>query len=412
MMALVAVGFLAAGVAAHSAAAAPEDPGPEELWEQFPLDAEDSPAEGGGSSDDAGTETEPAQRVEPRSFPQPGGADSTLGTPALLAAGIALLVLGLLLGGYAVLYSGHVPSPPRVRMPARPFLRGRRPAQAAAVAAANWVRSARAALPTSRSASIPSLDPLMGGRIIDDLLRAVRAVPQQRKPVEAKILRKADRPGHASEIEALKTKPRVAEAPKHLKAGPHAEAEVLKRKHPVDGTEALKAKGEGVLDKERLARSDAVALKEKLASPLEDAHATKRRESPARTRPRRVVPKRQSALRPVPDPEVEKWTEVRQARVTGNHPQQCEVRWWQGYVQSQFWAVPTDAAADATVALSPYFRWRKSTPPPKTPAAAAALRALVGSLEHEGWRVVGRGEDWFAVRLAMDVIQEGERNGT
>lgn len=417
-MALVAVGFLAAGVAGDPAAAAREDPGLEELWDQFPLDAErDSPAEGGGSSDDAGTETEPTQQVEPRSFPQPGGTDSTLGTPAplaIVAAGIALLLLGLLLGGYAVLYSGHVPSPPRVRMPARPSVRGRQPVRAAAVAAADWVRSARVALPTSRSASIPSPDPPMGSRITDDLLLAVRAVPQQRKPVEAKLRRKANRPGHASEIEALKAKPRVAEAPKSSKAGPHAEAEVLKRKLPADGTEALKAKGEGegALDKERLARNDAVALKEKLASRLNDAHATKQRESPVRTGPRRVVPKRRSALRPVPDPEVEEWTQARQARVAGKHPHECEVRWWRGYVQSQFWAVSTDAEAEATIALSPYFRWRKSTPPPETPASAAALRALVGSLEHEGWRVVGRGEDWFAVRLAMDVIQEGERNGT
>jgi hypothetical protein len=415
LMALVAVGFLAAGVAGDPAAAAPEDPGLEELWDQFPLDAErDSPAEGGGSSDEAGTETEPTQQVEPRSFPQPGGTDSTLGTPAIVAAGIALLLLGLLLGGYAVLSSGHVPNPPRVRMPARPSVRGRQPVRAAAVAAAGWVRSARVALPTPRSASIPSPDPLMEPRVIDDLLRAVRAAPQQRKPVEANMLRKADRSGHASETEALKAKPRMAEAHKSSKAGPHAEAEVLKRKHPVDGTEALKAKGEGegALDKERLARSDAVALKEKLASPLNDAHAKKQRESPVRTRPRRVVPKRQSALRPVPDPDVEKWAQAGQARVTGKHPHECEVRWWRGYVQSQFWAVSTDAGAEATIALSPYFRWRKSTPPPETPASAAALRALVGSLEHEGWRVVGRGEDWFAVRLAMDVIQEGDRNGT
>jgi hypothetical protein len=237
---------------------------------------------------------------------------------------------------------------------------------------------------------------------VEDLLRVVSAVTPQRKPVEAKML-DSDGPGHASEIEALKTKPRVAEAPKHSKAGPHAQqAEVLKRKPPVDATQALKAKGEseGLLDKERLARSDAVALKEKLASPLEHEPVTKRREYPARTRPRRVVPKRQSALRPVPDPDVEARNQARQARVTGNRPQECEVRWWRGYVQSQFWAVTTDPGADATVALSPYFRWRKSEPPPETPAAAAALRALVESLEDEGWKVVGRGEDWFAVRLA------------
>jgi hypothetical protein len=405
MMALVAVGFLAAGVGAHPAAAAPEDPGLEELWEQFPLDAErDAPAERGGSFGVAGAETGPAQRVEPRSLPQPGGADPTLGTLAqlaIVAAGIALL----LLGGFTVLYTDHVPSPQRVRMAARPFVRGRRSAQAAAVAAADWVRSARVALPTPRSASIPATDPpLTGRRVVDELLRVVSAASPQRKPVGAKMLRKTDRPAHASEIEALKTKPRVAEVHKPSKPGPHHEAEVLKRKPPVDATEALKAKreSEGVVDKERLARRDAVALKEKLAAPSEREHAKKRRESPARTRPpRRASPKRQWALRPLPDPDVEARTEARQAaRVTGNRLRECEVRWWRGYVKSQFLAVATDAGADATVALSPFFRWRDSKPPPETPAAAAAFKALVGSLEHEGWQVVGCGEDWFAVRLA------------
>jgi hypothetical protein len=399
MVALVAIGFPAAGVAARPAAAAPEDPGLEELWEQFPLDAErDAPAPSERSSDDAGTKAEPAQRVAPKSVPQPGGADSTFGTAAqlaIVAAGITLL----LLGGFAVVYTGHVPSPPRVRMPARPFVRGWRPAQAAAVAAADWVRSARAALPTSRSASFPATDPpLTGRRVVDDLLRVVSAAPPQRKPVEEKMPRKTEAPDHAWEIQALKAKPRVAEPLKYSMAGPHAGADALKRKPPVDATEALKAKGEseGVLDKQRLARSDAVALKEKLASLVEHEQAAKRRENPARTRPRRAGPKRQSALRPVPDPDIETRTEARQARVT----QECEVRWWRGFVRSQFLAVATDAGAEDTVALSPYFRWHKSEPPPETPAAAAALRALVGSLEHEGWQVVGRGEDWFAVRLA------------
>ena len=33
-------------------------------------------------------------------------------------------------------------------------------------------------------------------------------------------------------------------------------------------------------------------------------------------------------------------------------------------------------------------------------ATALIAEALVGSLEHKGWKVVGRGEEWFAVRLA------------
>jgi hypothetical protein len=405
MTALVAVGFFAAGVAAHPAAAAPEDPGLEELWEQFPLDAErDAPAPRERSSDDAGTRAEPAQRVAPKSVPQPGGADSTFGKPAqlaIVAAGIALL-----LGGFAVLYTGHRPRPPRLlRMPAASFARGRRQAQAAGGVAADWVRSVHAALPVSRSAAIPATyPPLTGRRVLDDLLRVVSAGPPKRNPGEAKMIEMPGRPGHVPAIEALKTKPPVAEALKHSRALPHAEAEVLKRKPLVDATtEALKAKSERerALDKERLARSDADALKEKLASTVEHEHATKRREYPARTRPRRAGPKRRSALRPVSDPGVvDTPTEARQTPVTGNHSQECEVRWWRGYVESRFFAVATDAGADVTVALSPPFRWRKGKPPPETPEAAAALRALVGSLEHKGWKVVGRGEEWFAVRLA------------
>jgi hypothetical protein len=404
MTALVAVGLITAGGAAHPAAAAPEDPGLVELWEQFPLDAERNvPARRERSSDDARTRAEPAQRVAPKSVPRPGGADSTFGTPAqfaIVAAGIALL-----LGGFAVLYTGHPPRPPRLRMPAGSFAHGRRQAQAAAGVAADWVRTVHAALPMFRSAAIPATyPPLTGRRVLDDLLRVVSAGTPKRKPREAKMLRMPGRPGHAPEMEALKTKPRVAEALKNSRALPLAEAEVLKRKPLVDATEVLKAKRERerALDKERFARSDAVALKEKLASTVEPEHATKRREYPARnTRPRRAGPKRPSALRPVSDPGVvETPTEARQTRLTGNRTQECEVRWWRGYVKSQFFAVATDAGADVTVAVSPSFRWRKGKPPPETPEAAAALRALVGSLEHKGWKVVGRGEEWFAVRLA------------
>ena len=402
MTALVAVGLIAAGSAAHPAAAAPEDPGLEELWEQFPLDPErDAPATRERSFGEAGMRGEPAQRVAPTSVPQPGGADSTFGTSALLAivaAGIALV-----LAGFAVVYTGRAPRPPRLRMPAGSFARGRRQAQAAAVVAADWVRSVRAALPRSRSAAIPATyPPLTGRRVLDDLLRVVSAGLPQRKPGEAKMLGRPDRPGHAPELEAQKAKPRVAEALKDARAVPHAEAEVLKRKPPVNATEALKAKSERerALDKERFARSDDV-LKEKLASTVEHEHATKRREYPARTRPRRAGPKRRSALRPVSDAGgVETPTEASETRFAGSRTQECEVRWWRGYVESRFFAVATDAGADVTVALSPPFRWRKGKPPPETPEAAAALRALVGSLEHKGWKVVGRGEEWFAVRLA------------
>ena len=79
-----------------------------------------------------------------------------------------------------------------------------------------------------------------------------------------------DRGGHASETDAMKAKPRLAYEAKPAKSGPEADAETkaLKRKPPPDATDALKAKGdtESPLTKERLALSETVALKEKLAA--------------------------------------------------------------------------------------------------------------------------------------------------
>lgn len=130
--------------------------------------------------------------------------------------------------------------------------------------------------------------------------------------------------------------------------------------------------------------SVATALKEKLtAVPDDDAATALKSSGTARAaRPRFVLGKRNAALRPAPDP-------AESARV-------CEIQRWQGYVKSQFCAVAPNAKT--TIGTSPYFRWRRSDLP-ETPAAAAALRVLVESLQRDGWRVDGRGEEWFAVRL-------------
>lgn len=411
LTAVVTVGLLAAAVAAPPAGAASRNPGLEELWEQFPLDAEsDPPAARERSSDGAGAKAEPAPRARPTAVPQPGGADATFVTwawLAVVAAAIALLVGGVRV---AVMYAGFAPRRPRVRVPARPFVRPRQLRRAAAFAASDGVRSARAALSrlTPRPAAIPATDPpLTARRVVDDLVRVASAALPRGKPEEATMLRTRDRAGHASEIDAVKAKPRVAHAEKHQVAGPAAEAEVLKRKPPADATDALKAKGEGegALDKERLAAGDAIALKEKLAATQAQKQAAKPREHPARVRPRKGDTRGRSALRPVPDPEIAAaLTEPGDARPRAMRPQECEVRWWRGYVKSQFSAVATDEdGAEASVASSPYFRWRTGSPPQESPAAAAALRALVESLESEGWTVAGRGEEWFAVRFRTEL---------
>jgi hypothetical protein len=410
---LVAVGLLAADVAAPPAVAAPRNPGLEELWEQFPLDAErDPPAARERSSDGAGAKAGPPPRVRPKAVPQPGGADATFVTwawLALIAAAIAVLVGG---ARVAVMYGGHAPRPPRVQVRAHPFVRPRQLRRAAAVAASGGVRSARAALPRLRPRApvIPATDPPPTARHgVDDLARLMNAVPRRRKPEEATMLRTRDQPDPASDIGAMKAKPQVADEAKHSTAGPQAEAEAeaLKRKPRADATDTLKAKGEGegALEKERLAAGDAIALKEKLAAAGEQKQAATPREHVSLARPRTRDTRGRSVVRPVPDAEfVAVVTEARDAEGIAERRHECEVRWWRGYLKSQFTAVATKAdGAEATVASSPYFRWHKSVPPQESPSAAAALRALVETLEREGWTVAGRGEEWFAFRFRTEL---------
>ena len=68
-------------------------------------------------------------------------------------------------------------------------------------------------------------------------------------------------------------------------------------------------------------------------------------------------------------------------------------------MKSQLVAVTTDSTGTETaVASSPYFR-EKGRDRAESPVAAAALHALVESLQREGWRAVGRGDEWFSVKL-------------
>jgi hypothetical protein len=415
--ALVAVGMLAAGVVASPAVAERRNPGLEELWEQFPLDAEhDPPAARERSSDGSGARAGSPDVRRPTADAQPADADATVGAwvqVAIIAAGIALLVGGLL--GAAGLFGVHAPRRPRVRMAARPFVRPRQLGRVTAVAASAGGRSARAAWSRlkPRPPAIPATDSPPTRQVVDDLVSLVNAAPRRRNAEEAKMLSTRDRAGHASEIDAMKAKPRDAYEAKQPKAGPQAEAEVLKRKPPADTTDALKAKGEGegTVNKERLAAGDAVALKEKLAAAGEQKQAATPREHLSRARPRTSDTRRRSALRPVPDAAfVAELTEARDARRSGERSQECEVRWWRGYVKSQFTAVATEAdGAEATIASSPYFHWHKSSPPQESPSAAAALRALVETLEREGWTVAGRGDEWFAIRFRTELSADHTR---
>ncbi len=80
--------------------------------------------------------------------------------------------------------------------------------------------------------------------------------------------------------------------------------------------------------------------------------------------------------------------------------QVCAITWWHGYLRSQFIACTRDAYGAATViAGSPFFRWRKKSPPPQQGAAAKALAELLSTLDRLGWQADGGGAHWFEQRF-------------
>jgi hypothetical protein len=59
-----------------------------------------------------------------------------------------------------------------------------------------------------------------------------------------------------------------------------------------------------------------------------------------------------------------------------------------------------DAYGQATVvAKSPFFRWRKKSPPPERGRASAAFGDLLSTLDRLGWQADGRGTEWFEQRF-------------
>ena len=147
------------------------------------------------------------------------------------------------------------------------------------------------------------------------------------------------------------------EAPKQA-TGDQLDAEVLKRKAAVDA-EIVDAK----------AQREAAVLKEKLATVQEQRQEAGPREQGRRPAVRLLA---------------------------------CEVRWLPTGKASQFVAVERGAeGAESTIAASKTFDWRKSVPPPETPAAAAALGGLIDRLLSEGWVATGRGEEWFASKFLL-----------
>jgi hypothetical protein len=370
MTALVVSGLLAAGVTASLAAAAREDPALKELWEQFPLDDErNAPSAGDQPSNSGRAGVEPA-RVRPAASVQTvesDEADGTTGWFAVLAAGIAVLIVGI---GAAFARARHARHRPGV----------------ASTTAGFENRCLRA---------VGATDPSPGARHdAEQLVQLLRGKAAARSRQE-KTLRPTERPGQASNTEVLKAKLPGVNAPKEAKeakTGPQVEVEVLKRK-PAADAQMLEAKR----------GRDTAALKEKLASIQEQKQEVVPREPPVRARARTEPAERESALRPMPAREDEEpKAPARSDRAKAGRLLACEVRWWPTDMTSQFLAVEFGAdGVESTIATSLPFDWRESEPPPENPAAATAHAGLIDVLLSEGWGVIGRGEEWFAVRLLL-----------
>jgi hypothetical protein len=152
-----------------------------------------------------------------------------------------------------------------------------------------------------------------------------------------------------------------------------------------------------------VAAADGAALNENRVSTPEQKPLAppSQRVVPAKTRPRRTT--REPAVRPVSAPAAVLAPAVRDRRSA----RECEIHSWRGYVMSEFLAIEvTPDGLAATIATSPPFRWRRREAPHETPEAADALRALVATLEGEGWTVAERGERWFAFRLRLSSSPE------
>lgn len=285
--------------------------------------------------------------------------------PFVTAFAVALIAFGLVVAGGAVVVAAagrapllrtqlRLPSPlPALRRP-RPTLQlepvlsrlERMPArarQAAAGLSAGLRRVAvflRAALRRRRAPAHEHAS----GTVVEDILRAIAA--------DAPAGERQDRAGVAATSRSATA--RKAVPPAAQPTGPSGAA------------------AEGELKSKLLAASEAPAVADARPVP--------------RPRPHPEPATREPAFRPVADPEAA--------------APSCAIRWWRGYLKSQFCAVATDPdGAEVTIAQSPFFRWRQGTPPPEESPAVEALGALVASLERDGWTVAGRAGDWFALLL-------------
>lgn len=80
----------------------------------------------------------------------------------------------------------------------------------------------------------------------------------------------------------------------------------------------------------------------------------------------------------------------------------CEIAFWQGFFNGQFYARIWGGDETSAIATSPMFRCRSATPE-QTEECLDALAALHDQLIAEGWEPTGGGRAWYAVRFTNHV---------
>lgn len=270
--ALIAVAVIAAGVPAPGTAAT-EDPGLEQLWEQFPLDDRRDASRSGGATPGLGANEEPLRPLE-QEAPKAGGAEAapiTTTQLALLAAAVVLML------GMASL--AHVRFARRRRR--NSALRVGPPARVAAVEPLAQLTSVDAPRPrptappvtTSRGSTesrqlvadlaqwlspvVAPDAPVRSPSLVQDASRNASATPE---PLT--VAPTNEEGGHVSEIDVLKAKLGANSSKPNVRAD--AEVELLKRK-PATAADAVKTKAaKAPIRNERLGPEETFALKEKL----------------------------------------------------------------------------------------------------------------------------------------------------
>ena len=126
-----------------------------------------------------------------------------------------------------------------------------------------------------------------GRQVVDRSSRVLSAPPETPTPGEKTMAKANDGGGLVSETDVLKAKSSVADSLMLSKVLPQVEAEALRRKTAVDGTDVVKTKGakEATVDKERLLPKSTLALKEKLTA-IPQREQTAEPPIPITTRPR------------------------------------------------------------------------------------------------------------------------------